>query len=329
MRIWPYSEDGDGNYRFRFEVNLENYGLEARKLKFTLDWQEERFNELRDYILIKHELDPDWSLIPMSVCGSRTKGTVEVRPGQTSMSLHPRYSYSDYLEFIKGIKSVGELVTSEKVGISDEGREIWMLKIPFEGKRDDRKIVLVARIHPYETAGSYCMEGIVQHFLAQKPGSSNSDLAGTDIYLLPMINPDGVHNGLCKLTREGGADLSKVVDSDDQSSRTLKAVLDRIRPHVYCELHNWMIPDFDGIYFLNWYQAWRFIKNFPNQRAYGKNWKVTLRKRFFSIRHQGFKRYCKKRFNSVSLCLEFPWRNRGCSEMRDLGVHTIRALAKI
>ena len=76
-------------------------------------------------------------------------------------------------------------------------------------------------------------------------------LNGYRIHLVPMANPDGVYNGLCKRTGTNGVDLSRELDSNEQTCSVLLQLMDSIRPDIYCEIHNWMLPDVDGIYFLN------------------------------------------------------------------------------
>lgn len=64
-----------------------------------------------------------------------------------------------------------------------------------------------------------------------------------------MANPDGVYEELCKRTIHTGIDLCKQVDTKDSTCSVLVKLLDEIKPMIYCEIHNWMLPDSDGIYF--------------------------------------------------------------------------------
>ena len=195
---------------------------------------------------------------------------------------------------------------------------------------------MVARIHPYETSGSYCIEGIINHFSNHlSPFTFNESPAKTKhrkpftVYLIPMANPNGVYNGFCKLSKPNGIDLSKQLDVNDCSSVLLKKGIDKIRPHIYCEFHNWMFPEEDGIYFLNWFQANSFIRKMPSQKQYKKTWKVFLRKKIFSVTPHGFKKYCREKFGSICLCLEYPWRNRNIEDMKRVGIDSLMALTKL
>jgi hypothetical protein len=322
--VVPFSEDNDPNYKFRLDIKVFNHTVDTIKLDLTIDWQEPRFNSLRDYVYLKHASDPEWTYVSMDVNGSETEGRLHIPPGETYVCLHPKYSYGDYLKFVAAIEE-SEFIKKEKIGQSAEGREIWMVKIGGEIEHDRKKIMLVARIHPYESAGSYCIEGIVNHFLKTL---SPFPFHISPIYLIPMANPDGVFNGLCKRTGRSGTDASKILDMDDPTTAAIKAGVDAVRPHIYCELHNWMFKNSDGIYYLNRFQAWRFKRMFPSQKLFGKRWRTLYRMFFRKTPPVGFKKYCLEKFHSICIALEFPWFRRSVEDMRRIGVHTAHTLAK-
>ena len=326
--IYPYSEDNDPNYKFRLDVQANNDVRETKRLHLFIEWKEPQFNHLRNYIYAKHEEEVDWTLYPMSVEDTGTWGDIDVEPGITHLCMHPKYNYQDYINFINKIPSNG-IIKKELIGKTPEGRDLWLLKISNENPVPKKKILFVSRIHPYETSGSYCAEGITDYFLNEYQESSSDMLSNAAIYLLPMANPDGVYNGLCKLTAPDGIDLSKQVDTRDSNSALLLKCIDEVRPDVYCEFHNWMFQELDGIYFFNMYQTRRFIRNMPSQKHFKKTWKPFFRKKIFSIIHHGFKKHCREKFGSVCVCLEYPWRYRKIDDMKRLGVDSLKALARI
>ena len=279
--IIPFSEDNDPNYKFRLDVRAINRSSVTQKLHFFIDWQEPKFNYLRNYVFLKNEKDFYWTYLPMAVSNTQTLGEINLVPGETYLCLHPKYSYEDYLKFILRIPET-KFISKIKLGTTLENREVWLVNISDKRVEPKKKIILVSRIHPYETSGSYCAEGIVDYFLNTNSESPCDMLRDTAIFLVPMANPDGVYNGLCKLTAPGGIDLSKQMDLNDPNSALLAKSMDTVRPDVYCEFHNWMFQELDGIYFLNWTQAKRFVKNFPSQEQYKKKGKVNLEKSFFS-----------------------------------------------
>jgi len=325
--IIPYSEDNDPNYKFRLDVQVKNNSEEIRKLHLSIDWAEPQFNHLRNYIYAKHKEEVDWTLYPMSVEDTGTWGDIDVKPGVTHLCMHPKYNYMDYLDFIHCIPE-NDGIQKIKIGETPENREIYMIKISAGNSKPKKKILIVSRIHPYETAGSYCIEGIINHFL-NNLSLLTLNLSPFKIYLIPMANPDGVYNGLCKLSAPDGIDLSRQISDSDSISRLIRKAIDEIKPDIYCEFHNWMLHEYDGIYFLNLFQTRRFIRNLAFKKQFKKRWKIHLRQKIFSLSPHGFKKYCREKFGSICLCLEFPWRDRKIADMKRIGIDSLMALTKM
>ena len=337
--IIPFSEDNDPNYKFRLDLKIFNNSSDTIILDLTIDWQEPRFNHLRNYIYLKHSDDADWFYHPMQVNRTQAMGTIEFQEGETYVCLHPKYNYLDYLHFVAGIPE-NDIIKKEKIGLSPEGRELWLIRIGAETERTRKRIMLVSRIHPYETSGSYCIEGIVNHFIENLSHFSNPPAPSSNlpfpfnaspftVFLIPMANPDGVYNGLCKKTALHGIDLSKEKDGRNGVWRIIAELVDSIRPAVYCEIHNWMYPDLDGLFFLNRYEAWRFTRNFPSQASFKKRWKVFLKKGFLRQHPGGFKKYCRDNYNAVTMAVEYPWFLRTTDNMKNLGVMTLKGLINL
>ena len=331
--IIPFSEDNDPNYKFRLDAKIINRSAVTRKVKIHIQWQEDTYNTLRDYVFLKNAKS-DWRYLPAHLNGTESVIELDFPPGETYLCLHPKYNYQDYVDFVSSVPE-SELIKKTLVGRTAEGRELWMIKLSTKQSPAKKKILLTARIHPYETAGSYCIEGIVDYFTNHNSPfkTQNSKLkialSPFTFYLIPMANPDGVFHGLCKKTAITGIDLAKEMNSSEPTWAALKEVIDAVRPHIYCEIHNWMHKDSDGIYFLNWLQAKRFVKNMPSQESFGKRWRTMLRKKLFAISPLGFKKYCKEEFGSTCLCLEYPWFGRTVEDMKKLGIDTLMALTKM
>jgi hypothetical protein len=326
--IIPFSEDNDPNYKFRLDVKACNPFTEAKTVKLIIDWQEREFIYLKNYVYVKHSSEQAWHYLALNINSSHAVGEIKLPPGETYLALHPKYSYLDYLNLIDNIPDKA-LISKVVLGKTGQGRNITMLHLPGGTLKTNKKILLIARIHPYETAGSYSAKGIVEAYLNTDGGWNIGIEKGTDIYLIPMANPDGVYNGFCKRTAKDGLDISKVLDFKDPTAAAIKNGIDQVRPDLYCEFHNWMFKNLDGIYHLNRLLAWKFMRAFPSQRPSGKKWRTFHRFWFKKVHPVGFKKYSSEKFNSVCLALEFPWFGRSIDEMKKIGVQTITSLAKL
>lgn len=93
-----------------------------------------------------------------------TSGEYLLPPGKTAIASQPSYSYDDNTKFIESVKKNSNLV-QEYIGTTDQGRKIHQFIIkPKPSVEKIKTIVLVFRVHPYETASNYCVEGIVESF---------------------------------------------------------------------------------------------------------------------------------------------------------------------
>jgi hypothetical protein len=325
--IHPFSEDGDPNYKFRMDLKIFNTGKESRPISLTVDWETDEFMVHRDYCFLREPGAEGWRYIPAEVKKVCSLLNFQILPGESYLCLHPKYNYDDYLHFIHGLDE-SETVKKRLLGVSREGREVWMVKISHPERPARKNLLAVARIHPYETSGSYCIEGILDSF--RRPSAMAMEiLIRCNLYIVPMISPDGVFHGYGKLTTPGGVDLSKTVDMADASCVLLKTLIDETRPSVYVEFHNWMFKDVDGIYFMNYLQSRKFIRSMPPQKVFEKRWRPILRRKILSTPCFGFKKYCKENFRSVSVCLEYPWFGRSPEHVKTLGMHSIMALSRM
>lgn len=333
FEIVPYSEDNDPNYKFRLDIKAINRSNSRQNIHLIIIWNEPIYSYLRDYLYIKNSKSKDWVYISGFANESETRFKINLEQGENYICLHPKYNYEDYINYLDNIL-ITDNIKKEIIGYTTEGRELWLIKIAHKNIVPKKKILILSRIHPYETAGSYNVEGIINYFVDPNVRESvNNNTFQTfpfdnyEINIIPMANPDGVFNGLTKRTSPNGIDLSKQTAKSDRICHILMETIDIIKPHIYVEFHNWMFKERDGIYFLNWFQARRFIKQMPSQISYNKQWISMLKHKIFSIKHIGLKKYAKEKYNSKCACFEFPWFKRTTSDMEQVGLDTLKAIS--
>ena len=106
-----------------------------------------------------------------------------------------------------------QIVSKIHIGktIAKNSIEALQITIPINRKRDNRKaIIIMARQHPGETQGSYVCEGVVDRWLSR---TKEGEFLRKHfvVYVIPMVNPDGVVFGHYR-TNLAGNDLNRKWD---------------------------------------------------------------------------------------------------------------------
>jgi len=320
-------EKGKG---FRLGLDVKNDSNRAEQITLNIEWEDEERARMkyRDFVFIKGERDTEWHLTPALVKGTVSSVKLNLPPGKTAVCLNPRYNYTDNEHFVKRV-SKNELIEKERAGVSEEKKNIWLLKV---GK-GETKVLIMARNHAYESAGNYCVEGMVDWLLSDD-SLAKYFLSKFKFYLLPMTNPDGVCNGLSRLTSTRGADLNRVMTVPDKAHQTIKKVLDDVNPRLFINIHNWMDKFKDGLLCLNGEFARKITFYMPDQIEYGKKWHIEDWDEYIKSRQspyipntsRSWKDYCDEYFGTVGLVYEFPWFGRNTKIMKETGVKALKAV---
>lgn len=107
----------------------------------------------------------------------------------------PAYTYSKMLQFIEEIQEeYSQYVRIDILAYSLMGLAIPLLTVTNkESNNPNKKVVLIScRIHPGETISSIVLEGFIRHVLENSEKKTKNLLDNAVIYIVPMINPDGV-----------------------------------------------------------------------------------------------------------------------------------------
>lgn len=109
--------------------------------------------------------------------------------------------------------------------------------------KSKKVFIISARVHPSETASSFMLEGLINYFKKESLEMSTF-LAENVIYIIPMLNPDGVINGFTRCDANGFNLNDKYKDSDlsTPSIYALKKLIryhnNRSKVHLFLDFHS-------------------------------------------------------------------------------------------
>ena len=174
----------------------------------------------------RHRYDPktsldgaNWTSLDPSLVAEEGRGpgegTLESRPLSITFSVRttkkPLWISGQELEdsdrvfdWLEKVKKKGDF-SIEEIGQSREGRPIKLLKIGNLGSK--RMMLVISRQHPPEVTGYFAMQAFVETLIG------DSELAQSfrrdwGIYVVPLMNPDGVDAGQWR-HNQGGVDLNR------------------------------------------------------------------------------------------------------------------------
>lgn len=316
----------------RLNVRFVNPAATPCDLDVLANWERPDRVEGHDLGYVRHETETEWRMVPgLRVDDSRIEYRLRLPPGTTHLGLYPEFNYADGEAMARSLGARGAQV--ETMGRSREGREIRLIGFPSPNARA-RNCFVQTRDHAYETAGSYCALGIAGFLLSGAPMAEY--LRGKfNVFLAPMTNPDGVHNGMSRLTWERGADMNRLVTVPDPAHDALRAALDRLRPDLYMNVHNWTDKFTDGLLVNEAGIAEKIQAHMPADHAHMKRWWVEVSPRYapdadparFTEATKSWKNYCRERFGATAATFEFPWFGLTTAEMRLKGERAFIALA--
>jgi hypothetical protein len=326
FRVCPQSEDGDSNYKFALDVIAVNPSDAPAELALTVDWQEPpevgtRYMNCRGSLFLGH--GPQWREIAGRLDGDRVHFALPLPPGESRICLHPPFGTPQVEAFFT---QASGLPRSSKVVFGRTQDDRPLEAAVFESADAQASCLLVVgRGHPYETAGSWCVAGVLD-LLAGPDGERLR--RKRRFVLVPMMNPDGVANGLCKRT-PGGSDITH--DGRTHNDLTARAVVGFVTGVLSAapraalwDVHGWMIRE-DGMNYSVPDRAERIIaaaggEPFPN------GWRNTQpADEQADPDTPNFRRYAARVLGAEVLVTSHPFFGRTPATMRQLGATVCRA----
>jgi len=326
----------------RLGFRVVNQQSAAEPVELLIDWQYhdappkdrpsfrsvEEYMSYRDFVVVQWPGRTDWQTVMADVDDSVARLTLRVPPGQTEVHWHPPYNYQRSEQFVTSLRA-NPLVQVEKIGQSPEGRNLWLLRITDASPGPKKNFLIRSRVHAYESASSYAMEGMVRWLLSDEPYAAAARRQYA-FHVIPMANPDGVYNGLGSLTAPQGTNLASIPYEPDAVTLPLKQAVDWVRPAVAIDLHNWQNKHTDGLLGLDPAIRERFVRYMPDQLQFGKQWLVRDPKPLPEKppEKELFRYYCQRNFGSVVVTFEFPWFGRTPEDMLATGRNALWALLR-
>ncbi len=280
----------------------------------------ERYMSYRDFCVAQFPGASEWRYVIGVVDKSSATFEIELPPGATDIHWHPPYNYAQGEAFVEGLR--GKPWTEiEKIGSSSEDRNLWLIRISDNSRAAKKPLMIAARMHAYESGGSYIMEGMVDFLLSDNPWAAEAR-RDWECFVVPMVNPDGVAAGLGKLTHPRGADLQMALpEIDDGAYRAVKAAVDRVQPAYFIDPHNWQSKEIDGCIDMDAKRWPRFEALMPPAREFGKRW--FWREPNDDVQLSGgretYRKYCRTRFGSTGVAFETSWFGRQPEDVRAFG----------
>ncbi|MFZ4620493.1 MAG: M14 family metallopeptidase [Bacteroidota bacterium] len=146
-----------------------------------------------------------------------------------------RFKHAELLTHLETIKrSLGELVSVEKIGESAEHRSINLLKLG-SGKT---KIFLWSQMHGDEPTATMALFDLLNYIsLNRNSAEVKMILSETTLLIIPMLNPDGAERFQRRTSQ--GIDMNRdAMRLQTPEARILKETRDRFDPEIGFNLHD-------------------------------------------------------------------------------------------
>ncbi len=160
------------------------------------------------------------------------------------------YDFSYLQHRMKQWCTAGNIVKLDTIGLSNQKRPLQLMTITDTSVSDSqkRRIYIHGRAHSSETPASWHLDGMIDAILANTP-HAKAYRKQMIFYILPIVNPDGVENGLSRSNSQG-IDLENNYNTSDSLTavevQAIKKTLGRLcfeRPlDMVLNMHSQITP---------------------------------------------------------------------------------------
>jgi len=186
----------------------------------------------------------DWKSVALeSLPQNRVQLNLTMPGPQLYVARVEPYRLSDLDAFLSRMRT-NPLVQITPIGATVQGRQLEILRVgdanaPF-------RVFVRARAHPWESGGNWIVEGLIGRLLKPDAGADRF-LKRYCLYVLPMVNKDGVALGRTRFNLRGmdlNRNWDKPVDAElAPENYCLEQWLEKmikagLAPHLALELHN-------------------------------------------------------------------------------------------
>lgn len=300
-------------YSFHLNVAFVNEGNVARRVAVRIQWAEKEFDCCHDYMYIGYDSGARWQMLSTPCRDGVTEMALVVPPGRHLLCCSPKFDCADYAALLRRFEKHPALERMD-VAQTPGGRSISCLRC---GTRGMRKAVLLTRAHAYETAGAYCIDGWLTD-MVRAPDRYAGVLSRVELYVFPMINPDGVAAGHCCLAPSGvnfGNELITRAE-DDTGALGFRDFVLGLKPDFLVDMHNYTGKhQHDAFRCSSQELLDAFAAVAPDSSYHQKVWS-PLNKVYPQDYLIGS---CAERFGTLGVLTEFPWYTRLPRDMREHG----------
>jgi len=326
--VRPESEDGDSNYKFALDVTVRNTADSAQAMTLVVDWQEPpevgtMYMPQRGTVFLIN--GPTCREVSGRLDQDQVSFQLNIPSGETRVCLHPPFWRAEIDAFFDEAAALGGMRIG--YGQTAEDRKLEAAWLPATG-RAERCVLAIGRIHPYETAGSFFVAGLVD-LLAAEEGRALRE--NTAFILAPMVNPDGVAHGLCKRTTTGTELSAQGVSSNDPAACALRGLVCGVAagaPNaVLIDAHGWMIAQ-DGPIFYSTDLADTVLPQLSDE-LFANGFRVKgYSDRPADPGTTDLRRYAAEQLGVEVFVTSHPWFGRGAEDMRRIGAGLTGALLR-